>query len=326
MMASLIQTVSLLAGITYEFHHVPPLQNQSTTILFLHGFPSSLHSWRHQIEHFSRLGYGCLTPNLMGYGKTYSPLEYEEYRMKQMVLHLVALLAHLKIETPVIVVGHDFGTVLATRFTLHEPARVKGLVLLNIGYGRPGPLDIDRAIEMSRLASGYEVFGYWRFFAQDPDAADIIEKNAESFLDIGFPPSEQALDLWRANFTPTGQLKQWLIKGTRLPKRASYLTDIDYHVYLGYLLEGMRSKLNWYKSRVNNVDRDDEKDLDPYLKTPCLFLAATRDAVAIPELFSSQKEFINDLTVKEIDSTHWMMEEKVNEVNEAIQQWIHEKF
>ncbi|CAF4210261.1 unnamed protein product, partial [Rotaria sordida] len=66
-MISLTQTFTVSPGINYEYLHLPAVLNQTSTILFLHGFPSSLHSWRHQIDHFHRLGYGCLAPNLMGY-------------------------------------------------------------------------------------------------------------------------------------------------------------------------------------------------------------------------------------------------------------------
>jgi hypothetical protein len=35
---------------------------------------SSYNSWCHQIEYFSRQGYDCLAPNMMDYGKSYSPI------------------------------------------------------------------------------------------------------------------------------------------------------------------------------------------------------------------------------------------------------------
>ncbi|CAF1579459.1 unnamed protein product [Rotaria sp. Silwood1] len=42
--------------------------NSNPVLLFLHGFPSSFYCWCHQIAYFSKQGYGCLAPNLMGYG------------------------------------------------------------------------------------------------------------------------------------------------------------------------------------------------------------------------------------------------------------------
>ncbi|CAF1123390.1 unnamed protein product [Rotaria sordida] len=243
-----------------------------------------------------------------------------------MVLHLVALLSHLMIDRPVIVVGHDFGTLTASRFALYQPERIQALILLSVGYHAPGLIDVDRAIENAKEVLGYDIYGYWRFFGFDDNAAELIEKNVNSFLDIGFPPSEDALTLWRSDFTPTGKLKQWLQNGKSLPRRASYLTDSDYNVYLGYLLEGMKGKLNWYKAQFNNVNAEDEKDLDPHIRMPTLFIAGLRDAVGAPVLFAAQNTYINDLTVIELNATHWIMEEKAQEVNNAIEEWLKQRF
>jgi len=314
-MTSLTQTFVVSPGITYEYVYYPPKTNDTTTHLFLHGFPSSLHSWRHQINHFNRLGYGCLAPNLLDYGKTYSPSDIQEYKAKKMVLHLVALLSHLMIDRSAIVVGHDWGVLPASRFALYEPERVRALILLSIGYLPPGKLDIDETIDTIKQAFGYDALGYWKFLGLDSDAADLIEKNANSFLDLVFPPLDDAVTLWRTNFLPQGKLKEWLLDGRRLPHRASYLSVSDYYVNLGYILEGVKPKLNWYTAYIGNVNEEDEKNLDPNIRLPCLFIA---DAVSDPVLFASQKQYMPQLTIIEMNTTHWTMEEKPREVNEAI--------
>ena len=58
----------LAPGINYEYVYVKGNNDSKGTILFLHGFPSSYYSWRHQIEYFSNKDYDCLAPKLMGYG------------------------------------------------------------------------------------------------------------------------------------------------------------------------------------------------------------------------------------------------------------------
>lgn len=323
-MTSLTQTFAVSPGINYEYVYVPPASNQSETILFLHGFPSSLHSWRHQIDYFGKKGYGCLAPNLMGYGKTYSPSDFREYKTKQMVLHLVALLAFLSIDRPLTVVGHDFGTIVASRFALYEAARVRSLVLISVGYRQPNgdaSADVENAIETAKNALGYDIFGYWRFFGFDDQAASLIENNVNSFIDLAFPPPEDAVELWRSNFSPTGKLKEWLENNKTLPRRANYLNVKDYNVYLGYFLEGMKPKLNWYKSQFNDVNLDDEKSLDPMIQVPTLFIGGLRDAVSVPILYAGQKQFIPNLTSIDINGTHWLMEEKYDEVNETIEKF-----
>ena len=101
----------------------------------------------------------------------YAPAEYREYKFKRMVLHLVALLAHLKIDRPVIVVGHDFGTLPASRLALYEPARVKALILLSIGYRPPGLFDIDKTIDAAPRSNTY---ARWRPYSAKYGCRDRI--------------------------------------------------------------------------------------------------------------------------------------------------------
>jgi pimeloyl-ACP methyl ester carboxylesterase len=67
---------------------------------------------------------------MMGYGKTYSPVDIKEYKMKSMVEHLITLLNKFQIDK-VIVIGHDWGTRVAGRFVLHHPERTLGVTLIS---------------------------------------------------------------------------------------------------------------------------------------------------------------------------------------------------
>ena len=218
------QNYEVAPGVNYEYVYVTRTDPTKPTLLFLHGFPSSLYCWRHQIQYFSTQGYGCLAPNLMGYGKTYSPLDKNEYRTKSMVAHLTRLLDHLDLDR-VIVVGHDWGTRPATRFTLYHPERTLGLVLVSVGYTRPRRFNLDEVLAFLKQTLGYESMGYWEFFNAD-DAASILESNADSFIDIGYTDDPR---LWVTDFAPLGKIRDWLTHGKRT-RRASYLTDEDYRV------------------------------------------------------------------------------------------------
>ena len=130
------QNYAVADGINYEYLYNKAKDDSKPTLLFLHGFPASFYCWRHQINYFSKQGYGCLAPNLMGYGKTYSPLDEKEFKAKSMVHHLISLLDHLNLNK-VIIVGHDWGCRPATRFVLYHPDRTLGLILFNVGYRPP---------------------------------------------------------------------------------------------------------------------------------------------------------------------------------------------
>ncbi|UJR20494.1 hypothetical protein I4U23_023622 [Adineta vaga] len=310
------QNYEVASGINYEYVYIKANNDSKATLLFLHGFPSSFYCWRHQINYFSKQGYGCLAPNLMGYGKTYSPLDSNEYRTKCMVEHLISLLNHLKLDK-VIVLGHDWGVRPAARFVLYHPERTLGLILFNVGYRKPAQLDLQQTLQSTKKTYGYELFGYWEFFNSD-DAAKVIENNADRFIDLAFTDDPK---LWKTDFAPLGKAREWLTNG-KTTNRASYLTEKDYEVMHKCLTVGIQPKLNWYKSAIDNIDWNDEKDLDPTMKRPVLYIAGTKDYICVPQTFVNQKELIADLETVELDTSHWTMEEKPDEANAIVEKWI----
>ncbi|CAF1152434.1 unnamed protein product [Rotaria sordida] len=313
------ENYEVATGINYEYFYIKSEANGTNskpTLLFLHGFPSSFHVWRHQIEYFSQRGYGCLAMNMMGYGRTYSPLNATEYKAKSMVIHLITLLDYLQIDK-VFVIVHDWGTRPASRFVLYHPERTLGLVLISIPYGPPSVFNFDQVLDYSKEVCGFEVLGYWEFF-NSADAAEIIQNNLDSFIDIIYASN---MTLSRTDFFPLGKLREWVTNRKRTV-RDSYLTENDYEILRQYLAEGMQPKLNWYKAAIENIDWNDEKNMDPTIQRPVLFIK--EESFDVCPIFSSteQSEFIPNYEMIELNAGHWVMEETPDEVNRAIDKWI----
>ncbi|CAF0992090.1 unnamed protein product [Adineta steineri] len=302
-----------------EFIHIKAIGDKPT-LLFLHGFPSSFHSWRHQTKYFSDQGYGCLVPNLMGYGKTSSPANETEYDSKSIVDHLIALLYHVNLgNSKVFVIGHDWGARTASRFVLYHPERTLGAVLLSVAYSPPGQFNLNVVLNQSLLVYNYTSIGYWEFF-QANDAARIIEEKLDSFIDLIFANDSM---LARTDFAPVGKVRAWLSSGRRTD-RASYMTQEDYQTVYDYLNKQMQPKLNWFKAIIANVDWEYEKTLNATVQRPVLFIEGTRDYIGIIGASERQKQYISDLKIVKLDTGHWVMEEKPEEVNREIDQWIKE--
>ena len=103
---SISKTTKLPTGTTYSYVHVEPKDNKPY-LLFLHGWPETSHDWKRQIDYFSKLGYGLVVPDLLGYGGTDKPKEVEAYKLKKMAGEVVAILDVLGIKE-VIGIGHDW--------------------------------------------------------------------------------------------------------------------------------------------------------------------------------------------------------------------------
>jgi pimeloyl-ACP methyl ester carboxylesterase len=150
-------------GTGYTYDYVPAQQGKST-LLLIHGFPSTRHDWHNQVADLSAAGYGVLVPDCLGYGDSDMPLEVQAYNMKRMVGHLTEMLDEESLDT-VIGVGHDWGSSILSRMAIWHRDRLDKLAFLSVGYLAPGTLlDIDAINAAAVETYGYAQYGYFYFF------------------------------------------------------------------------------------------------------------------------------------------------------------------
>ena len=99
-------------------------------VLFLHGFPEFWYSWRHQLPALAAAGYRAVAPDLRGYNRSDKPRKVADYRVEVLaddVAALIEALGHRK----AVVVGHDWGGVVAWFFAMRHPSLLERLVVMN---------------------------------------------------------------------------------------------------------------------------------------------------------------------------------------------------
>jgi pimeloyl-ACP methyl ester carboxylesterase len=97
-------------------------------LVFIHGFGSSVFSWRKNIEPISRHHRVC-APDLPGFGYSDKPLD-ADYSIDAYADFIVQFMDHLHIRQAILV-GHSLGGGIALLTSLKYPSRVKALVLLD---------------------------------------------------------------------------------------------------------------------------------------------------------------------------------------------------
>ena len=121
--------------------------------ILLHGFPEFWWSWRLQLPALAAAGYWVVAPDLRGYNLSDAPTDVDAYRMDLLTEDVQRLLAHFGRERGVII-GHDWGGVIAWRFAMDYPASVERLVVMNAPHpermaeafgGRPNLRQIGRS-------------------------------------------------------------------------------------------------------------------------------------------------------------------------------------
>jgi pimeloyl-ACP methyl ester carboxylesterase len=105
-----------------------------TLLVLLHGFPeTALLSWHHQIEPLVAAGYHVIAPDQRGYNTSDKPRELEAYVITELVHDVIGLLDHFKSQKA-IVIGHDWGAMVAWSVAIMYPERVEKLAILNVPH------------------------------------------------------------------------------------------------------------------------------------------------------------------------------------------------
>lgn len=109
-------------------------------VVLLHGFPESRLAWRRQLPALARAGFRAVAPDLRGYGDSPKPKGAGAYLITEVAGDVAEL-----IDEPCILVGHDWGAVVAWSLAMMRPELVRKLVIINV----PHPAAIRREIARS---------------------------------------------------------------------------------------------------------------------------------------------------------------------------------
>ena len=149
-------------------------------VVMIHGFPDFWYSWRHQMDGLKD-SYRVVAIDQRGYNLSDQPEGVENYDMRFLVSDVVAVIRHLGAEKAV-VVGHDWGGVVAWNVAFAVPELVDKLIILNL----PHPNGMAKAwLDNPDALAGTT---YAKVFREgSPDDPDVF---------FGYPMTPQTLSGW----------------------------------------------------------------------------------------------------------------------------------
>ncbi|MFH2133170.1 MAG: alpha/beta hydrolase [bacterium] len=239
--------------------------------------------------------------------------------MLQLTGDMVGLVEALG-EKEAVLVGHDFGAIVAQYCALLRPDIFKALVLLSVPYSPRRWGDLMPTQVMEKLA-GDGVY-YINYFQEPGKVERELESNVrETMLRFLYSASGDAPPDKRSRLI-LGRTERFLDSGTLPDRLPDWLTKKDLDVYTKvFTTSGFTGPVNWYR----NLDRNWR--LTPFLtgaaiQQPTLFIEGELDAVRL--IYSSahkiMKTYIPNL--KNIISLpgvgHWIQQEAADAVNQAI--------
>lgn len=293
-------------------------------VLFCHGFPELWYSWRHQLEALAAGGYRAIAPDQRGYGDTDAPRAIDAYSIHHLVGDLTGLLDALSIEKAVIV-GHDWGGLVAWQAALLAPQRFAGVVGVNTPHFPRMPM--SPLTMMRAMAQGN--FHYILYF-QEPGVAEAdLERDPRRTLRGFYQGPNRALLEELVRSTPSGVFgpnEGGLVE--RLPDAppGEYLSAEDFEVFARtFERTGFRGGLNWYRNMERNWETTAYLN-GAKVTQPALMITAELDPVLRPEMAEGMQMWVPNLrrTVLVRDCGHWTQQEKPAEVNAALLEFLRE--
>lgn len=281
-------------------------ENAGRPIVLCHGWPEHAFTWRHQMTALAGAGYHVIVPNQRGFGNSSRPDDVSAYDIEALAGDLVGLLDHFGYDDAIFV-GHDWGAGVIWWLTMLHPTRVERIVALAMPYMERGDQPWVESMEQM-LGTDY----YFVHFNRYPGVADaVLDDNTHRFL----------RNLYRRNVPLTapepGNVMVNLARA-EAPLGEPILSD-DELTYLvdAYEASGFTGGINWYR----NVDRNWHllADVDPIIHHPALMIYGSRDLVPQNDRIA---EFVPNVDVIEIDCGHWIADERPDETNEAILNWL----
>lgn len=287
------QRFSLPTGVDLDITLGGP--TDSPAIFFLHGFPESARTWRHQLADLSH-DYRVVAPDQRGFAGSSKPEGVENYTHDKPVADLMALADALGIARFTLV-GHDWGGAIAWAAALNHPDRVERLAIINA----PHPFVFQKSTfddmgqrEASQYIRAFRVPGMENYIANDLD--NFFEKTFRGHFDLDFSPEEKA-----------AYLDEWAQPGAVV------------------------AMLNWYRASpliVPAMDETPERPafLDgafPVLKVPTLVIWGMKDKALTPSQLEGLDDLVADLHIVRVpDAGHFITWEKPDAVTAALRAFL----
>jgi soluble epoxide hydrolase/lipid-phosphate phosphatase len=297
--------------------------------------------WKHQIQHFGSLGYWCVSPDMAGYGKSLAPKgNWADYALEEISKDNLALLSHLGRDQAVWI-GHDWGAGAVSAYVSHHPETCQAMCLMSIPYlaATKGFDAIVQTVDRQRYPEAEYPYGQWAYMAHymkhGEEEVQLFNRNRNGlkFLSLGFMPAgPENLERPALSSNESG----WL-GGKDLPDiptdKSTGVLDQDVYDSLveGYEKNGWYGPIAWYMNHEKNREYA-EKNVPNggELRQPVLYFDGKWDAVCghsvSNELFEEpMRRLCKDLTYIEVETGHFVAQEKPKEVNNGIEAWLKEK-
>lgn len=292
-----MERATLANGIELDFVDEGP--RDAPALIFLHGFPESHRTWRHQVAHLKDR-FRCIAPDQRGYRGSSKPQEVDAYTPDKLIGDVFLLADALGIEK-FTVLGHDWGGAIAWGVAL--AGQMNGRVTRAVVANAPHPAIFQKLLYTNRhqrLSSQY-----MRGFRDTANDALVREHGLAGILlqeikwdrPDAMEPEERAqlMQDWQDRDAAFGMLNWYRASPIDVPP-----PDAPYELPAGWTPPAL-----------------------PNLTIPTLVIWGMEDTALPPENIEGMADIIDDLTLVEVaGSGHFVTWEAPDAVNAAIDAFL----
>jgi len=265
-------------------------QGHGPLILFLHGFPKFWYGWKELLTEFAK-DHHAVAMDMRGYNLSSVPANLDAYEIPTLVEDVRALSEKLTAEKFVLV-GHDWGGVIAWYFAAAHPESLRRLVIINA----PHPTVFAR--ELTKNPQQRQASSYFNLFSA-PEAESALAQN---------------------NFA---LLQQVVFSG-------GWASEADRQVYLECWRRGLTGGLNYYRAaNLKSIlagERPGERQFAVLMRTismPTLVIWGEKDLALLTGNLDGLDEHVENLKIHRLPTAgHFVVHEQPGAVIEAMRQFL----
>ncbi len=271
-------------GVTLHVARAGP--ENGPLVILLHGFPEFWYGWRHQIAPLAQAGFRVLAPDQRGYNLSEKPRGLAHYTLDALADDVIGLLDAVG-RDKALIVGHDWGGIVAWWAALRHPERVERLAILNAPH--PQFLNLSRASFSQLLKSWYVV------------AFQIPWLPEKSLGRSGGKPLADAL--------------------RRTSRPGTFTDDELTHYRAAWSQPGaLTAMINWYRAALRA--RPDTLAA-PRVLVPALILWGAQDAFLLRSVARNSLARCDQGRLEFFEeATHWIQHEEPDRVNSLLTRFL----
>ncbi len=268
-----------------RMHYVT--QGEGPLIVLLHGFPEFWYSWRHQIPILAEHGYTVVAPDLRGYNDTDKPRK--GYDIPTLLRDIEGLIKGLG-QQKAVIVGHDWGGVLAWAFALNYPEMTERLIVMNA----PHPAAMMREMRtFKQLRKSWYVFAF-----QIPWLPEYL--------------------LGRNHANEIGRM----LRGAAVEKSAFPREETAKYQEAMSKPGAIKAALSYYRQLFRRLPFSFRR-YEVRISAPTLLIWGEQDIALGIELTTSLERWVKDIQIKRIpDSGHWVQQEQPDKVSQYMLEFL----